>query len=259
MGAPVFTYNRGLQLAGKPVGTILIQLLGPIEDRNYFSANPALTHIQVFGTGEVQVQENPTFAFRGENALSIANAGTFGSQVVDVGGTRVGGDATGLANDATVYTATIDVDGGGPQAIAVTGSAAQTYTTLITELNADTTGAVWKLSNGNLIATSNTTSGSSSIDIVDTDVFSTLTTFVAVNAATAGVEFLGGNSPVINVLRHAPRGATGINGWVNLGAVIEAADGQVFRTLTPLATFNYVQLVITVAGTGKAAFATDWN
>jgi len=259
MGAPVFSYNRGLQLAGKPVGTILIQLLGPVDSRNYFSTDPALVHVQVFGSGEVQVQENATFVFRGENSLAIATAGTSGSQVVDVGGARVGGDATGLANDATVFTATIDVDGGGPQAIAVTGTAAQTYTTLIAELNADTTGAVWKLSNGNLIATSDTTSGSSSIAIVDTDVFSSLATFVAVNAAAAGVEFLGGNSPVINVLRHAPRGVAAVNGWATLGAVIDAGDGQVPRTLTPLPTFNYIQLVVTAVGNGRAVFATDWN
>jgi hypothetical protein len=111
------------------------------------------------------------------------NAGT---QEVDVGGTRVGGDTTGLANDATVYTASVVVDGGSPQAIDVTGSAAQTYTTLLTALNDDTTGAVWSLTGGNLLLTSDSTGVNSSIAITDTDVFSTLTEFVAVDAATAG-------------------------------------------------------------------------
>lgn len=108
-----------------------------------------------------------------------------GSQEVDVGGAITGGSATGLANDATVYTATVTVDGGG-DAISIVGSAAQTYTTLITELDADTTGGTWSLIGGNLVCTSSTTGESSTIAITDTDLFLTLTDFVAINAAVPG-------------------------------------------------------------------------
>ena len=94
-------------------------------------------------------------------------------------------------NDATVYTASVVVDGCGSQPIAVTGSAAQTYTTLLSELNTDTTGGTWSITGGNLLLTSDTTGLSSAIAITDTDLFSTLTDFVAVNAAVDGVSNAG--------------------------------------------------------------------
>lgn len=49
-------------------------------------------------------------------------------------------DSTGLANDATAYTANVIDNQGNTTAISITGSAAQTYTDLITELNTDLTG-----------------------------------------------------------------------------------------------------------------------
>jgi hypothetical protein len=114
-----------------------------------------------------------------------------GRQIVDVGGNKAGATLTGLANDATVYNAAIVVDGGGSQPIAITGSAAQTYTDLLTELNADTTGATWELdpATGNLRARStgvNAGLASSSIAITDTDLFLALTGFVAIDAAIGG-------------------------------------------------------------------------
>ena len=114
----------------------------------------------------------------------------FGFQIVGVGDTRVGGDATGLANDATVYTATVDVDAGGPQAIAVTGSTAQTYTTLVAELNTDTAGATWSVATGNLVCTSASTGVASTIVIADTDLFSSLTDFVVIGTSIRGASLL---------------------------------------------------------------------
>lgn len=115
-----------------------------------------------------------------------------GSQIVDVGGAKTGATATGLANDASVYGCTIAVDGGAAQQISVTGSAAQTYTTLLAEINADLTGATCALVGGNLKVTSDTTGASSSIAISNVAgtasniLFSTLTSFVAVRTASAG-------------------------------------------------------------------------
>jgi hypothetical protein len=60
--------------------------------------------------------------------------------------------ATGLANDATAYTASFALSAGSPQSISVVGSAAQTIADLITELNADLTNATAALSpTGNAI------------------------------------------------------------------------------------------------------------
>jgi len=152
MGFPVHTNNRGLQLAGKPAGTILIQLLGPIDDRNYFGAAAPVVHVQVFGTGSVRVEENDEFQIRGDNSLSI------------------GGET-----DPGLFT--------------------------------------------------------------------------------------GGNVPVRNKMRKSPRGTAfeGSGAWAFVGAAIAATATPVTRVLTPLPTFNYIQLVIAVAGTGSVAFVTDWN
>jgi len=121
----------------------------------------------------------------GDLGLTL-DAGLGGNQTVNVGGLIVGGSVTGLTNDATVYAATIAVDGGAPQTINVTGSLAQTYTTLISEINTDLTGATAALTGGNIIITSDTVGHLSSIAIVDTDLFSSLTAYVAINAAVEG-------------------------------------------------------------------------
>jgi hypothetical protein len=113
-----------------------------------------------------------------------------GSQIVDVGGAKTGATATGLLNDATTYTYQIAVDGGAPQTISLTGSAAQTYTLLLTEINADITGATASLVGGNLKFISATNGASSSISLTagggGSNLLTTLTSFVAVRTATAG-------------------------------------------------------------------------
>jgi len=110
---------------------------------------------------------------------------SYAYQDVDVGGDKVGATATGLANDATVYTATIAIDGAAPTAIAITGSTAQTYTNLLAQLETDigAAGASVSLVGGNLRFRSDGLGTTPSIDITDTDLFATLTDFSAVDAA----------------------------------------------------------------------------
>lgn len=109
----------------------------------------------------------------------------FGYQIVDVGGAITGASATGLANDATEYTASIDVDGA-TNAIAITGSTAQTYTNLLAQLNNDLTGATADIWRGNVRVYSTSTGASSTIDITDTDLFSTLSDYVEIETAVDG-------------------------------------------------------------------------
>ena len=113
-----------------------------------------------------------------------------GSQIVDVGGAKAGATATGLANDATNYTYLISTDGGANQTIAVTGSTAQTYTNLVTQINNDVTGGSCSLVGGNLKFVSSTNGASSSISLTSggggTNLLTTLTSFVAVRTASAG-------------------------------------------------------------------------
>lgn len=114
-----------------------------------------------------------------------ASMGTSGSQTVNVGGNKTGATATGLLNDATVYTASIAVDGTAIP-ISITGSTAQTYTTLLSGINTNLgTAATASLSGGNILVTSNTVTPNSTVAITDTNLFSTLTGYVAILTAVA--------------------------------------------------------------------------
>lgn len=162
----------------------------PVINITDFEANPDLTN-NPFTSEYVAVA---TDAEQGDISANIewsiaASIATQGLQGVDLGGVPPGGNASGLANDATVYTATVDVDGAeAPQAIAITGTAAQTMQTLLDELNADTTGATWTLAGNGLICRSDSTGISSSINLVDTNLFSTVTGFSSVEGAVNGVD-----------------------------------------------------------------------
>jgi len=113
-------------------------------------------------------------------------------QTANFGGTVTGAGATGLANDATVYTATVTIDGVA-NPIAITGSAAQTYTNLVTELNADLTGATASIVDGNIVITHDTPLTTSTVTISDgttpaTALFANSTGFVGLNPAFLGLD-----------------------------------------------------------------------
>jgi hypothetical protein len=110
---------------------------------------------------------------------------------------------TGLDNDATVYAASFVVDGT-PRTVQVTGSAAQTFQTLINEINTDlgNTGSplaggvalidivtdTTDSNNGNLVVTSTSTGTSSTVVISDgsPSLFGTTNWFVSFLTPTAG-------------------------------------------------------------------------
>lgn len=83
---------------------------------------------------------------------------------------------TGLANDATAYTASIDVDAPGtPVSVSITGSAAQTFATLITELNTDLGSAATAALVGNsIVITSATTGVTSAVVVTDGTLFKSI-------------------------------------------------------------------------------------
>lgn len=112
-----------------------------------------------------------------------------GYQAVLFTSARLGATATGLANDATVYTVTVTVDGTA-YPVSVVGSAAQTFTNLITEIDADLTGATTTLVGGNLRVTSDTTGLTSSVVISSDNLFRHLTAFVRIDSAKVGVDDL---------------------------------------------------------------------
>ncbi len=125
-------------------------------------------------------------SYQEEATWGVNPAGTAGTQNVSFTISKVAGDPSGLANDSTVYTATINPDTSGAQAIAVVGSEAQTMGTVVDQINQDLTGASAEVIAGGILVTSGTLGASSSILITDTDLFLTLTNFSAVDAAVPG-------------------------------------------------------------------------
>lgn len=134
--------------------------------------------------------ENVRFNSILDDAIVIDVNGTSGYQIVDVSGNKLVSSATGLANNATVYTANITVDGGVPIAISITGSTAQTYGALLGLINTSLgVNATATLSSGNILVTSSLTGASSAILIADSGanhLFASLTGYVAIDAAVAG-------------------------------------------------------------------------
>lgn len=141
-------------------------------------------------------------AIVGGSATGLSNnTNTSGSQTVDVGGAVGGATATGLANNSTIYTANVLVDGVS-NVVNVTGSTAQTYVDLVTELDADLTGATSSVATNDLVITSSSTGIKSKILIKDlplqtstggpdfptfgTPLFSSLTLFNAIDPAING-------------------------------------------------------------------------
>jgi hypothetical protein len=105
-----------------------------------------------------------------EPVLPLNGAGSAGVARVRLGPNFPGSASspTGLANDATVYTATLRFDDATTNAISIVGSAAQTITTLLAELNTDVTTPVVTLEGNELVFTSATTGPASSVFISDT-------------------------------------------------------------------------------------------
>ena len=115
-----------------------------------------------------------------------------GTQTVDVGGTKTGASATGLANSAEAYGLLVSLDGAANQQVTVTGSAAQTYTNLVTQINADLTGASCAIVSGNLKFFSSTRGVTSAIALTNSAgtasniLLSALTDFASIKPAVAG-------------------------------------------------------------------------
>jgi hypothetical protein len=128
------------------------------------------------------VQNYPVSIESGSNILrtfsftidSAEISDSFGFDVVQYSESLVGATATELANDATVYTATVTFDGVDVVNLSVTGSAAQTFSELLAVINIQlgVYGTAY-LSGGNLTIASDTIGGLTFSTIVDVDLFST--------------------------------------------------------------------------------------
>jgi hypothetical protein len=118
---------------------------------------------EVGGTSDASTE--PTWAIDGVTVTDGADVA--GAQAVDFGGAVIGGTGTGLANDATLHEATVDIDGTGAQPISFAGSDAQDFDALIVQLDLDTTGGAWTIIGGDLVCTSTVAGSGTSVAIVD--------------------------------------------------------------------------------------------
>jgi len=94
-----------------------------------------------------------------------------------LGSPKLNSDATGLANNATIYTAHMHVSGGGAIPIAITGSASQTIAAMVTQINVDIVASnlIAVFDDGDdYIRISVTTLGASTVVFTDVDIVSTL-------------------------------------------------------------------------------------
>jgi hypothetical protein len=173
---------------------------------------------------------------------------TQGTVVIDVGGAKVGGSATGFANDTTTYGFAYEVDGVPGTANAV-GSSMQDYTNLLSVINALITGdgATLALVDGNLVLTSDTVGAGSTIAITgpdgDEDLFASLTDFVAVGTAVdaSGENALFGDLTSFNEISAAVDGENEsetvyeadieIDGEAPVTLQINGGDAQTFTEL----------------------------
>lgn len=162
-----------------------------LKGQLWFDTTPGVNQLKVYdavtpwtipGTGIFVLKSGDTMA----GVLELVS-GSFGYQIVNVGGAKVLTSPTGLANNATVYTATVAVNGGGPIALSIIGSAAQTYATLLTLINISLgINATATLVGGNIKITSKLSGLGSTISIVDTNLFNSLTGYVAILGAIPG-------------------------------------------------------------------------
>jgi len=178
----------------------------------------------------------------GASTTGLSNA-TAGYQEAVFVYQKVGTDSTGLANDATAYTATATIDGVA-RAVSVVGSAAQTFTTLVTELNTDLGAwATVTLTDGRIKVTSLATGASSTVVLTNTgtyQLFPSLSGFYLFAASVAGT------APVytFNVVFD--------NGVVRGYQTVDVGGAQTLSSATNLVSVTTYTATITVDGVGHA-------
>ncbi len=95
------------KLLGKNVGDVVVEMLGPLTDRNYHAAAAPEVEIKVVGSGAVQLQQNPDSILVGERASNIGGQGTINEERIP--------DPAGWANVGVPLT---EASGATSQAVA---------------------------------------------------------------------------------------------------------------------------------------------
>lgn len=178
-------------------------------------------------------------------------APTAGSQVVAFGAAKTGVSPSGLANDATVYTASITVDGS-VKSVTVAGSAAQTFTDVIAAVNSALgSSATAAIVGGNIKITSATTGLTSTVRTTTGNLFSSLLNFNVIRAAVDGTGSVANltGSVVIDGATFALSVAPG--SIATFGALVAAINTAIGAAGTASIVGGDVR--ITSAGTGTTS------
>lgn len=134
--------------------------------------------------GAFVLNDNMTYRFVTGFSFNVEK-GFAAYQIVDMDPAISSGDSTGLNNDTTTYTADVVINGGVTQTVSIQGQNAQTFTELISLLNANITFATAEINgNGDIQVTSNSKGSDSSVSITDNNLFSSLTNYNTINTAT---------------------------------------------------------------------------
>jgi hypothetical protein len=176
--------------------------------------------------------------FDGVNDIVLQIGSTAGFAALDYGVLPANSSTpTGLVG-ATTYTASVNVDNGTIRAISILGSTAQTFTTLLAELNTDLAAggaaATAALVGGQIVITSATTGVASSVVVTDTDLF----------RSVKGTNFgLASN--------RSTRGSASYVRWNALPEDVALEWEAKAAILSPTQTFKtFASDSITIAGTG---------
>lgn len=188
------------------------------------------------------------------STVLIVDAGVAGYQTVNVGGAITGGSATGLTNDATVYSMNVNVNGSGNQLVQIIGSEAQTYTALLNQINQDLTGATATIVGGNVVITSATTGTSSTVAITDVTLLAALTDFAAVLTALPGTDGLFSTLTTYVAITSAVPGVAAVATVLVYGNGYSAASTGVYLGLAGIAA-SWVSGALGAT----VGFETEWS
>jgi len=156
--------------------------------------------------------------------------------------------------DSPTFEATVSVNAGSAQTIEVAGSSAQTFSQLIIAMNSQITGALTSIVGGDLRVTSNTTGVASSIDIVDVDLFSSMSvgggagTILAAVAGTGVTYFQnfavnGGGTQSISIIGDDAQ---------TFSQLIDALDANITGASVSLTTGDEIRIVSDSTGIGSS-------
>jgi hypothetical protein len=269
-GVTAIDYSLGTYIAATQVGNILFTFTNPPASGTVGRFELELTNGGVTATAGTQtVNVGGAKTNASASGLAADVPATAGYQVVNVGGAKVGGGPTGLANDATVYTVTVTIDATGGnfvKSVNITGSTAQTYTTLLSEINTDLgVNGTATLDAGNIKITSATTGATSSVAITADTLFSVLPGYVEIPAAVAGAAInittytatiVVDSAGTIHTQSISIAGGTAFPTYGDIISALTAQSGG-FYTVTALGAGNNIIITSATTGANSSINITD--